>query len=202
MNTVELKSPRARIGRILKVFREKTGHNQSAVAAKAGISTSMLSQIERGVVAPSIDTLFFVCEALGLDTADLFSRVSQRSPVRIHERGQRLITEAEGARYEQLVASADSSHPAEMFLLELKPARRVGLSGSGHEGVEMGYVLAGNAILTVDGQEYRIGPGDGVSFASHLPHNLVNDSKRPFRAVWTVLPPHKDYLELGEENRS
>ena len=59
----------------------------------------------------------------------------------------------------------------------------------------MGYVLEGNAVLMVSGQEFDIGEGDSVSYNSHLPHKLVNKSKKVFRAVWNALPPHKDYLE-------
>jgi transcriptional regulator with XRE-family HTH domain len=44
------------IGRMLKLYREKTGRNQGEIATQAGISISMLSQIERGMVSPSIDT--------------------------------------------------------------------------------------------------------------------------------------------------
>lgn len=198
MDTYTLKSPQEQIGRILRTFREKTGRNIAAVASGAHISTSMLSQIERGVVAPSIDTLFLVCQTLGLDIADLFNRLSQRTPIRINHVGQRLTTQGDGARYEQLVSSIDNSHPAEMFLLELPPKHQVGLSGKGHEGVEMGYVLAGSAVLTVDNESHRIHKGDSISFMSQLPHSLINDGAGAFRAVWTVLPPHKDFLGSEE----
>ena len=84
MNEVLLKSVVPSIGNILKVFREKTRKKQGEVATKAGISISMLSQIERGVVSPSIDTLFCVCKAVGMDIADLFRRISPDAPVRLH----------------------------------------------------------------------------------------------------------------------
>jgi transcriptional regulator with XRE-family HTH domain len=195
MNEVLLKSVVPSIGTILKVFREKTRKNQGEVAAKAGISTSMLSQIERGVVSPSIDTLCGVCKAVGMDIADLFRRISPDSPVRRFKAGQRLSTQHHGVLFEQLAASTQAGYPAEMFLLEVKPGKRVGLSGSGHEGIEMGYALEGEAIVTVEGIDYTISAGDSISFNSNLPHSLINEGKKVFRAVWTALPPHKDYLE-------
>lgn len=195
MSTVKLKSAPAKIGQILRVFREKTGRNQREIASLAGISISMLSQIERGVVSPSIETLMEVCSVLGLDTAELFSRLSRRTPVRINHPGQRLTSKVAGALYEQLVASPDASHPAEMILLEVKPDKQVGLKGKGHEGVEMGYVLEGSAILAIDDQKHELSQGDSFSFASYLPHKLINNSNKTFRAVWTMLPPHKDYLD-------
>ncbi|MBD3393058.1 MAG: cupin domain-containing protein [Chitinivibrionales bacterium] len=198
MNEVELKESRSRIGQVLRAYREGTGRNLSEVADGAGISTSMLSQIERGLVAPSLDTLFLVCDSLSLDIGELFNRVSHREPVRIQRAGQRLVSKRKGARYEQLVASADSRHPAEMFFLTLDPSREVGLGGRGHEGVELGYVLSGSATLTVGRCAYEIQSGDSVSFASHLPHRLANSGRSVFRAIWSVLPPHTDYLGIED----
>jgi transcriptional regulator with XRE-family HTH domain len=195
MNEVLLKSVVPSIGNILKMFREKTRKNQGQVATKAGISISMLSQIERGVVSPSIDTLFCVCQAVGMDIAELFRRISPDTPVRLMRAGQRLSTQHNGVLFEQLAVSVSAGYPAEMFELEVKPGRRIGLSGSGHEGIEMGYALEGSSVLTVDGIDYKISKGDSVSFNSNLPHSLVNEGRKIFRAVWTALPPHKDYLE-------
>jgi transcriptional regulator with XRE-family HTH domain len=195
MSTVGLKSLVPEIGKILRLFREKLGKNQGEVAQKAGISTSMLSQIERGGVAPSIDTLIAVCAALDMDAADLFRRVSPGAPVRVHHRGKRLSTQSRGVRFEQLAASGDAGHPAEMLLLEIAPGKEAGMSGNGHEGVEMGYVLSGSAVLIVNGEDFAVDEGDSVSYDSHLPHKLVNKGRSVFRAVWNALPPHKDYLE-------
>jgi len=195
MNTVSLKSPVPEIGKLLRLFREKIEKNQGEVADKAGISTSMLSQIERGAVSPSIDTLFSVCAALEMDTAELFRRISPGAPIRVHHAGKRLVTQSKGVRFEQLAVSGDASHPGEMLLLEIAPGKEAGMSGNGHEGVEMGYVLAGNALLVINNDEFVVAEGDSVSYHSHLPHKLVNNGTQTFRAVWNALPQHKDYLE-------
>lgn len=195
MNTVQIKSPVSEIGKILRLFRGKIGKNQGEVAAKAGISTSMLSQIERGAVSPSIDTLINVCAALDMDAAELFRRVSPGVPVRVHRAGKRLSTNSRGVRFEQLAVSGDAAHPAEMLLLEIAPGREAGMSGNGHEGVEMGYVLSGSAVLVVNNEEIVVAEGDSVSYNSHLPHKIFNKGDKLFRAVWNALPPHKDYLE-------
>jgi transcriptional regulator with XRE-family HTH domain len=195
MNEAALKSVVPVIGNFLRIFREKTRKSQGEVARKAGISISMLSQIERGMVSPSIDTLFNVCNGVGMDIGELFRRLSADAPVRLQRAGQRLGTQHGGILFEQLAASTSANHPAELFLLEVRPGKRVGMSIGGHEGVEMGYVLEGDALLGVVGLEYQLKAGDSVSFNANLPHSLVNPGKRTFRAVWAAVPPHKDYLE-------
>ena len=196
MSSLKIKESVVEIGRIIRRFREQSGRNLSDVAAEAAISTSMLSQIERAVVSPSIDTLFHVCDALHMDIGGLFSRLQPQSRVRIaHPRG-RLATSSRGVRYEQLAVSPDPSHPAELFLLTMEPGSSLGIEERGHEGIEMGYVLEGEAALHIEQSEQQVRRGDSLTFSSHLPHRLSNHGSLPFRAVWAVLPPQRDYLEL------
>ncbi len=194
MNTVLLNNPCNNLGNVLKTYREKVGIKQSVIANRAGISTSMLSQIERSVVSPSIDTLYMVCVALGLDMANLFSILNSKNSVRIHHDQERLKTNSDGVIYEQLEVSNVSSYQIEMFLITIEPNYSIGMSQTGHEGIEIGYVLMGCAQLIVNDIEYTLKKGDSVTFNSSLPHSLKNRGDILFRAVWNVMPPHKDYF--------
>lgn len=187
---------RKEIGQILKAYRERLRRNQRDIANAAGISTSMLSQIENGAVSPSIDTLAGLCAALGLEMGELFSRVAPKQPVTIHRPGDRLRSKTQGIGYEQLAVSPNSSFPTELLILEVAPGKTTGVSRKGHEGVELGYVLEGEAVLRIDQQEVQLRAGDSVSYSSHLPHCLENRGTEHFRAVWSIQPPHKDYLDL------
>jgi transcriptional regulator with XRE-family HTH domain len=198
MNTVTLKDVVPQIGRILKIYREKTGKNQSDIAENAGISISMLSQIERGMVSPSIDTLMAVCSVLDIDPSELFKKITSSPPVRIHRKGERLTNELSGVRYEQLMTSQHPVYQAELFLLEVEPGKSTSFRGDGHEGAEMGLVMAGEAVLTVDGHEYEVAVGDSIYFNAQLPHQLANRSGLIFRAVWSISPPHVDFLGMDQ----
>jgi quercetin dioxygenase-like cupin family protein len=198
MDTVLLKNVVPKIGMIIKGYREKTRQNQSDIAAKAGISVSMLSQIERGIVAPSIDTLMQVCFAVGLEPADLFKRLSTERPARIHHPGERLTMVNGGVTYEQLMVSSKGPHQAEMFILTVASGDKTTLSAS-HDGIEMGYVLEGKAMLTIDNVDYPICEGDSVYFNSQLAHQVYNNGTKEFKAVWSISPPHVDYFSSLEE---
>ena len=58
-----------------------------------------------------------------------------------------------------------------------------------HSGVEYGYLLEGSLILTLGFDEYRLGPGDAISFESTTPHGYRNDGFKPAIGVWWVLEP-------------
>lgn len=199
MDTVLLNPLITRIGQFLRLFREKTGKNQSDIANQAGISVSMLSQIERGIVSPSIDTLFAVCAALDVEPADLFKNLSTERRVRIHRRGERLTMESGGVSYEQLMTCSQGPSQLEMSLLEIKPGAETVMSTEGHEGIETGYALEGAAVLIIDGTEYSISEGDSFFFNSRLPHQLRNSGQKTFRAVFSISPPHVDYLKNSSD---
>lgn len=193
MNKVLLKD----IGAVLKKYRERLGKKQGEVASEAKISTSMLSQIERSMVSPSIDTLYALCEVLGLSVSRLFSLIEDDVKVRVHREGERLINRQNGVSYEQLEVSPDSNYPFEMFLLAVEPGKEIGVSGNGHEGSETGYILEGEGVLVVDEKEYPLCAGDSVSFQASVPHRLKNESTTLLKAVWSAAPPHKDYLSMS-----
>ncbi|MBN2035841.1 MAG: cupin domain-containing protein [Chitinispirillaceae bacterium] len=202
MAEAKLKSVLPELGRILRLLRENSSRTLDTVATTAGISISMLSQIERGVVSPSIDTLCMVCRALDGDIAGLFSRLAPASPVRIHKAHERLTMKQEGVCYEQLMTSTRPAVPFEMFLLRVEQGRSTMMSGSGHEGTEMGYVMKGRARLIVGNEEYTVSEGDSICFDAHLPHRLYNTGKREFLAIWSISPPHVDYLKGEPGNTS
>lgn len=189
-----------KVGMTLKLYREKSGHSQGAVASNAGISTSMLSQIERGQASPSIDTLASVCRALSISISDLFARVEERKNVEITQMGHRLSLERDGAVYEQLASYNAATGSAELFLLSVEPGCSVGFHGgvsqSSQEGAEMGYILSGSALLLVDNEPYEIQAGDGITFSASLPHKLENRGTKLFKAVWTAIPSQRDYLGI------
>ncbi len=191
-----LQSVLPELGRLLRIYREKSNRHLGEIAEKAGISISMLSQIERGKVSPSIDTLVMVCRAQDIDIGELFRRLSPDVPVRLHKSGERLKLERNGIRYEQLMTTQVSAFPIELFLIEIGVGCATEMSGGGHEGVEMGYVLQGSALLTVGGADYRIDDYDSVYFSANLPHRIINRGRRLFKAVWSISPPHVDYLRM------
>lgn len=57
-----------------------------------------------------------------------------------------------------------------------------------HISTEVWLVTQGSGLLTLEGVESRLRPGDAVVLRSRVPHQLHNDGADPFRAVsvyWT-----------------
>jgi transcriptional regulator with XRE-family HTH domain len=67
----------ARLGRALRQLREKAGLSQVALQAKAGLGASTVSDWERGVSTPHLDSVNSLLNAMGLNVFDLARALDQ-----------------------------------------------------------------------------------------------------------------------------
>jgi transcriptional regulator with XRE-family HTH domain len=74
--------PDAEFGALLRRYRLSIGLTQEALAQRAGVSASAVSDIERGLhQAPQRETALRLIEALGLIDAERQSLRSSRDPI-------------------------------------------------------------------------------------------------------------------------
>src|SRR5262245_30580144 len=64
------------IGARVNEERTRQGLSLRQLAAKSGLSASMLCMIEKGTTNPSVDSLFAIAEALGLPLSHFFQEPS------------------------------------------------------------------------------------------------------------------------------
>src|SRR5260221_11869090 len=67
------------IGPRLRLARERKNMSVRGLARYVGVSPSLVSQIERGRVMPSVGTLYSMANELGLVVDDLFTGAQPRS---------------------------------------------------------------------------------------------------------------------------
>lgn len=193
----------ADLGVRLREGRERKGFTVRGLARYVGVSPSLISQIERGKVMPSVGTLYAVTNQLELVVDDLFrdagtpraerARASGDAvdPVqRAHNRS--MIRLAEGVRWERLTPRPD---PEVEFL---KVVYEVGAESCGdeslirHGGNEYAYMLSGRLGLKIGFEEFELGPGDSVTFDAQVPHRLWTIGRKQAEAIWVVYNRHGD----------
>jgi len=186
-----------KFGEKLRSVRERKGMTLKDVAGKAGFSESLISQIERNRVSPSIDTLLQIADVLDIDYEHLFSDYRQKrkvSIVRADERGSIIRNKVV---INQLSAVTDIfREPAvEAFLLEIEADGDTGTKEYGHEGWEFGFILEGCAELIYGNETYRLNRGDTIAFPSNIPHLFRNQGEELLKAIWVVTPPRNLFQE-------
>jgi transcriptional regulator with XRE-family HTH domain len=180
-----------KFGEKLRAVRERKKLTLKDVAAKAGVSESFISQIERNKVSPSIDTLLLIADILDIDYEYLFSDYRQKRKVAIVRREDRNSISRNKMTIQQLsLAGGETGEPAiEAFLLEIEVGGEKGDREYGHSGWEFGVILKGRAQLIYGNESYDLQQGDSVSFPSDIPHLFSNSGTEILEAIWVVAPP-------------
>ena len=192
---------KTKLGPLLRAIRNSRHLTIKEVASKAGVSSSLLSQIERNRISPSLDTLLQLLEVYGVPPNKFFKDYETMTRVEIVRKDQRKIYKRKGFKYETLCgeSQAKGSHSFNAFFLELAPGQKRGDTDDGHLGRELGIVIAGRAQLIYGGEAYEVQAGDTLSFFSQIPHVIKNVSDQTFQAYWIVTPADgEDYF--GEKN--
>ncbi len=73
------------MGQELRKAREDAGLTQEQLSFRAGLSRPYVSQLERNLKSPTVDTLFQICDALDISAGDVIKRVDaarKRKPER------------------------------------------------------------------------------------------------------------------------
>jgi transcriptional regulator with XRE-family HTH domain len=180
-------------GEKLREVRERKQKTLREVAGQAGLSESLISQIERNRISPALDTLLKIIDVLEIDLDYVlrdFKRERQVNLVRAGERNRAVIG---GAVYEQLshTASISQEHAMEAYSLEIPPGGKSGDEEVGHPGQELGVIIKGTCECVVGKRVYALQAGDSISFAADIPHQLRNTGTKPLQAFWVMTPPKR-----------
>ena len=110
-------------GEKLRSVREHKGYTLKVVAQKAGVSESLVSQIERNHVSPAIDTLLALADVLDINLEFLFEEYRKERPVTVIRSDERPSMFEDDIIYEELARPADSakesSFESYMYLLTI-----------------------------------------------------------------------------------
>ena len=193
------------IGPRLRQAREQKKMSVRGLARYVGVSPSLVSQIERGRVMPSVGTLYAIANELGLVVDDLFTGAQPRSkgrervetaadvPNPVLKIGQRKrIRLADGVQWERLTPTPDKD--VEFLVVSYS----VGAESCAkdalirHGGKEYAFLIRGQLGIKIGFEEFELGPGDSIAFDAQMPHRLWTIGHEPAEAIWVVLNRHSD----------
>jgi transcriptional regulator with XRE-family HTH domain len=174
----------AEIGETVRKYRIKRGMRQGDLAEKAGLSTSFISQFERGITDASISSLTRMCFALGITVGSLFN--TETSDVQVLPVENTKAIELERAI--KRVYSRPSLHGTDVYTVDLQPGASTGQTAYTHElQHELVVCMSGFIAAEIDGNQHVLRTGDSIDFSSELPHRLVNIGNAPALFVWVIV---------------
>jgi len=176
------------LGAKLRQARQEKGWTLGALSERCGLSTSFLSQVERGLTTLSIVSLSSICRALERPIETLFSSsgsLNERAHT-VTKADQQLHIQIGGSpiSYRYLTGQLPARPVEELLIAEFPPEFRQPCSV--HRGEEFGYVLEGAMTLTVGRHSFALSPGDSYRIASGESHEYATPPREGAKVLMAV----------------
>jgi transcriptional regulator with XRE-family HTH domain len=177
------------VGARLRAIRHLRRATLKAVAERASLSESFLSQIERGKASPSVASLTRIAAALGVTVADLFEAHESRADPRVLRR-ERRPTLGFGNSARKFLLTPRPLENLEVFTAEFVPGGSTGDEPYTHgDSEELVVVLSGRIQLQLGERLFELEAGDSIDYVSSTPHRVANAGDDVAEVMWIISPP-------------
>jgi transcriptional regulator with XRE-family HTH domain len=168
----ELKTLSAQIAAVIGARRQSAGLTFDELAARSGLSKTILRRIENGQGNPSVETLFRIARALELPLSSLLEESRPAAAQRIPARSG-IPLRGDSGMAAWLIHAESAAYRIELIELDL-PAG-VDHPSDGHLAgtAELVYCLSGRIRVGPVGAEVELGAGDSAWFRADGPHRYL-----------------------------
>lgn len=146
---------------ILRNLRKAQGYTIADVAQNSGISTAVISRIERNQAMPELETLARLSKVFGISATDLLGLAENRTARTVDAQHY-----SSGGFHFQHVQFLD----LQIFLGSALAGARVNRPEVHHNDTETCWVLAGAIELRVGSDKYTLKEGEAIQFDAVLEH--------------------------------
>ena len=177
------------VGTIIKNIRINKGIMLKEVAEKCRISSSMLSQIEKGTANPSLNTIREIANVLDVPLFKFFIEPEKKeNNISILKKEDRKIMGSKYITYELLSPDVETDLECMKMLLHKKGAVS-SVEPKAHKGEEIAILLKGKVKITIENQFAIMEQGDSVHIPASKPHKWTNMSDEEAIIIFAVTPP-------------
>lgn len=180
-----------RVGLTLLGLRQAQGLSLDELSRKAGVSKSMLSQIERNQANPTVAVVWRLATALGVDVGELLrdGRPVAAAPVivTVPSHATPSLKTSDGRCELRILGPIELAGQFEWYELTVQPGGA--LESQPHEPGSREHlsVLAGTLEVSAGADTTRLKAGETARYAVDLPHAIRNVGKSQAQALLVVM---------------
>jgi len=178
------------LGQRIRALRMERDLQQRQLAEKAGLTPSMVSQIESGRLTPSLHTLGKVAGALGVTIAALFDGQPAGS-ILVTRKKDYPVVSFDGSSERWAVLGAGLFQGKIRAVVSTLDARSKGMTTEKvvikPGQMKLFYVLDGTVALHYNGERHALETGDSALLDGGTPHGWENVGTRKAQALWVIL---------------
>ncbi len=165
------------IGDRVRAERTRRGLSLEDVAARSGVSRSMVSEIERGRKVPTIVVLDRITAALGTNLARLV-QPEETTRVVLKRADEQQVAEDPAGWRRRILSPVLPDIEFEFMKTTISPGVDAGTwLPHGERSREYVAVEDGTLLLTIDGEEYELQAGDSLFHDGNCTHSYRNPGR-------------------------
>ena len=164
---------------ILRDLRKREGFRIDEISARSGISSAVISKMERNVSQPSLDTLDRISRVFRMNPSDVLALAESRTARRLEEHEHT----TDGFHFREI-----SGGDARCLLGKAEKGARLSRPEVHGDEYEMCWVLRGRLLFSLPEERHEIGAGNGIQFDAVLEH--VYEALEPVTFILTHIPKH------------
>jgi transcriptional regulator with XRE-family HTH domain len=178
----------ANLGRRIRELRLSRGFSLKQLAAGAGVSASLVSQIENDRVDPSLSTLRKIALTMGVPVFALIAESAPDEASFVPRSKRRRVSFPQGGPEYEIIHS-DVAKKMAVMIGTLPPGGVTSEEPLPHDGEECLVILKGCVRVEFHAGGRELKEGDSLYFDSSAPHRLVNPGRTACRYYLIITPP-------------
>ncbi|MBL8327485.1 MAG: helix-turn-helix transcriptional regulator [Rubrivivax sp.] len=178
------------VGAALAALREQHALSLDELSRRAGVSKSMLSQIERAQANPTVAVVWRLAHALGVPIGDLLGTPEPAAPSRIElvaAHATPTMGHAESGVSLRILGPIDLAGRFEWYELQIRPGGALVSQPHGPGSYEHLTVQSGTLEVSAGDHAQRVKSGETARYAADQPHAIRNGARTPATALLAVV---------------
>ena len=163
------------IGRKILENRQKKGYSLREFSEKTGLSTSLLSQIERGIANPSINALRSIAESLDIALHSLFVVDLNNETLILRKKDRKKVYRENAKHIVYDILTPEYMHSnIDILWAVLNPQSETTENYMQHDKEEFAVVTKGEAYAIIEDEEHFLEEGDILRILPRMKHKFKN----------------------------
>ncbi|AZG16682.1 helix-turn-helix domain-containing protein [Cupriavidus pauculus] len=181
------------VGSALQALRQSQQLSLDDLSRRAGVSKSMLSQIERNLANPTVAVLWRLANALGVSLADFLAQGPGAAPAPaiavVQAHAIPALKSPDGRCELRILGPIDLAGRFEWYELTIQPGGV--LASEPHEAGTQEHlsVLGGAMTVRSAGDERKLKHGETARYGADVSHAIANPGKSVATALLVVVHP-------------
>ncbi|ALT77104.1 MAG: XRE family transcriptional regulator [Burkholderiaceae bacterium] len=186
-NPESLEPPK--VGATLQALRQAQGLSLDELSRRAGVSKSMLSQIERNQANPTVAVVWRLANALRVELTELLGGERSAPPAieTVPAHATPGMSSPDGLCQLRILGPIDLAGQFEWYELTVQPGGALESAAHQPGSREHLSVLKGHLVVSAGGASQTLSAGETARYAVDGPHAIRNSSKQPAVALLVVL---------------